>query len=215
MTETFVHESAYVDDGAVLEEGSKVWHFCHVRSQAIIRKNVSLGRDVYVDSGVEIGEGTHVQNGVSIYSGVKVGKWCFIGPHVIFTNDNNPRAGNKSWTRVETILESGAAIGAGAIIRCGIRLGSYSMVGAGAIVTKSIAPFQLVVGFPARATYSVCACGQNFFPLETPIRNLLGDCCQANMNPDSFLEARRVVKQLTSHTETPRVFENVEDTRSL
>ena len=195
IPKAFIHETAIVENQAVVEPGSKIWHFCHIRRDAKVRKDVSLGRDVYVDVGVEIGEGTHVQNGVSIYSGVNVGQWCFIGPHVIFTNDNNPRAGNTRWNRVSTTLENGAAIGAGAIIRCGVTIGSYSMVGAGTIVTKDVPPFHLVVGFPGKSVNLVCACGQNLFPLECPLSSLLGDCCREIMNPKSYTLAKEALEK--------------------
>jgi UDP-2-acetamido-3-amino-2,3-dideoxy-glucuronate N-acetyltransferase len=192
----FIHHTAIIDNGAVVEAGARIWHYCHVRSSAVIRRQVSLGRDVYVDSDVELSEGTHVQNGVSIFSGVRVGKWCFIGPHVIFTNDNHPRAGNKRWTKVATVLESGSSIGAGAIVRCGVTIGAYAMVGAGAVVTKDVPPFHLVVGFPAKPLHLVCACGQSAFDLGTDIQLLVRECCRDLMNPDSFKEAHVVLTQL-------------------
>ena len=196
MSEPFIHPTAVVDDGAILEAGTKVWHFVHVRGSAVLRADVSLGRDVYVDAGVEIGEGTHVQNGVSIYSGVSVGRWCFIGPHAIFTNDNRPRAGNSRWTKTPTSLEDGCSIGAGSVIRCGVTIGAYAMVGAGTIVTRSIAPFQLVVGTPGVPTSLVCACGETFFPLDAPRVGLVGACCREIMHPKSLALAQEVLARL-------------------
>ena len=180
-----VHPSAFVEPGVSLGEGCRIWHFAQVRSGAVLGPQVSIGKDSYVDVGVTIGEGTRVQNQVNIYAGVKVGRWCFVGPAVVFTNDQLPRVGNKSWKVIETIVEDGASIGAGAVIRCGVRLGSFSMIGAGALVTKDVAPFTLVVGHPAGDLKRVCACGQTILPLETPVRELMRACCAENMSPET------------------------------
>ncbi|UCE86128.1 MAG: N-acetyltransferase, partial [Deltaproteobacteria bacterium] len=184
LAEPYVHPSAVVDDGVELHAGVKIWHFCHVRKKAILEQDVSIGRDVYVDEGVRIGQGSRVQNGVSIFSGVDVAPWCFIGPHVIFTNDAFPRVGKRSWKLVRTRLETGMSIGAGAIIRCGITLGAFSMVGAGAIVTKSVPPFHMAVGFPAECRQMVCACGDTFLPIASSAEEVLRDCCREQLAED-------------------------------
>lgn len=192
----FVHRTAVIDEGAVLHEGVKVWHFCHVRSTAVIERDVSLGRDVYVDSGVRIGRGSRVQNGVSVFAGLRIAPWCFIGPHVTFTNDLSPRAGKTAWTIVETHLETGSAIGAGAIVRCGITLGAFAMVGAGAIVTKSVPPFHLALGFPAECRQMVCACGETFLPIASTSGELVRDCCKEHLAAEVYDVALQEVSRL-------------------
>lgn len=184
-----MHSTAVVEPGARVGAGVKIWHFCHVRSGAILEDGVSLGKDVYIDDGVKVGRSTRVQNGVSLYRGVEVASWCFIGPHVIFTNDLFPRAGLKTWNIVKTTLDTGSSIGAGAIIRCGVRLHKYSMVGAGAIVTKDVLPFHLAVGFPAQAIKMLCLCGQTSLPLGTEIEDVVADCCAKNLEPEAFKTA--------------------------
>jgi acyl-[acyl carrier protein]--UDP-N-acetylglucosamine O-acyltransferase len=177
----FVHPTAVVEEGARLFEGVKVWHFSHVRSTAILRQGVSLARDVYVDADVDIGEFSRIQNGVSVYKGVQIGPWCFIGPHVIFTNDLKPRAGNRSWDITPTILEIGCSLGAGSVVRCGLTVGAFAMVGAGAVVTKSVPPFSLAIGFPARIAGMICACGQTLVDPEN-LQGLVLDCCLERLN---------------------------------
>ena len=190
----FVHSTAIVEDGAKLQKGVKVWHFCHVRSGAVLENDVSLGRDVYIDRNVTVGKSSRIQNGVSVYEGVKIAPYCFIGPHVIFTNDLRPRIGTKSWKIVDTVLETGMSIGAGAIVICGHKIGAFSMVAAGAIVSHDVAPFHLVQGFPARAVKMICACGQKTFPLKTKINRLIGVCCKENLQPEVLNRAKEIIK---------------------
>jgi UDP-2-acetamido-3-amino-2,3-dideoxy-glucuronate N-acetyltransferase len=180
----YIHPSAFVEDGVSLEQDVKVWHFAHVRKGAVLERGVSIGKDVFIDEGVRVFRGTRIQNGVSLYRGVELSPYCFIGPHVIFTNDVSPRAGNRTWNVISTKVELGASIGAGAIIRCGITLGAFSLVGAGAIVTSSIPPFHLVTGVPAKVTKKICACGQTMLDLSEPLENLVRDCCRTNMHPE-------------------------------
>lgn len=192
---SYIHTSAFVEDGVELREGAKVWHFCHVRKGAVLEENVSIGKDVYVDANVRIGKNTRVQNGVSLYTGLKIAPWCFIGPHVIFTNDQTPRVGTKSWKVVETHLETGMSIGAGAIIRCGVKIGAFAMIGAGAIVTKDVPPFHLAMGFPAQCHQMVCACGQTFLPIATKDSELIRDCCHQNLMPELLAEVTALLEQ--------------------
>jgi len=193
MDTTYIHPSAVIEDEAIIGQGSRIWHFCHIRKNARIGTDVVLGKDVYIDQGVTIGRGCRIQNGVSVYKGVEIGDWCFIGPHVIFTNDTSPRAGNKNWQVVPTILQAGMSIGAGSIILCGITIGSFAMVGAGAIVTKDVPPFHICTGFPAKTTKMVCCCGQTFLALDSPKETLLRDCCLQNMNKKTLKEAEKVL----------------------
>ena len=146
-----IHESAYVEDGAEIGEGTRIWHFVHVRNGAKIGKNCNIGKDVYIDTNVEIGNNCKIQNFATLYHGLTVGNDVFIGPHVCFTNDLYPRA--KIWSDekvAKTIVKDGASIGANSTIVAGITIGKYAMIGAGAVVTKDVPDFALVVGNPAR-----------------------------------------------------------------
>jgi UDP-2-acetamido-3-amino-2,3-dideoxy-glucuronate N-acetyltransferase len=177
-----IHPTAFVEAGAELAPGVRIWHNCQIRKGARLGRAVSVGKDSYIDAGVAVGEGTRIQNQVNVYTGVNLGKWCFIGPTVVFTNDQFPRVGNKSWKIIETHVENGASIGAGAIIRCGIRVGAFAMIGAGALVTKSVAPFTLVIGHPAGDSKRICGCGQTVLPLDCSRDELIRDCCRENMS---------------------------------
>jgi acetyltransferase-like isoleucine patch superfamily enzyme len=154
----FVHPSAEVEEGAVVGEGTKIWHLCHVRRGARIGRDCVFGRGVYVDSGVVIGNATKVQNYVSIFHGVTLEDGVFIGPHVCFTNDLRPRVINADgslkaatdWMLGATLVRYGAAIGANSTIVCGVTIGRWAMVGAGSVVTRHVADHALVVGNPAR-----------------------------------------------------------------
>ncbi len=198
MSSSYVHPTAIVEEGASIGEGARVWHFAHVRSTARIGAEVNLGKDVYIDSDVSLGQGARVQNGVSIYHGVHVSDWCFIGPYVVFTNDVTPRVGNKTWRVIETHLETGSSLGAGVIVKCGVTVGAFAMVGAGAIVTHDIPPFHLAVGVPARPQKKVCACGQTFLPIETPAGEYLRDCCRENMDPRVRVAAEEAISRLVA-----------------
>ncbi len=191
----FVHSTAVVEPLAEIQDHVKVWHFCHIRENAVLEHHVSLGRDVYVDIGVRVGHHTRIQNGVSVFQGLTVSPWGFIGPHAIFTNDPAPRVGSKSWKIVPTVLETGMSIGAGAIIRCGITIGAFAMIGAGAIVTKNVPPFHLAVGFPAECRQMVCACGQTFLPIATNDKELVRDCCLRNLVPELLTEVQDLMKK--------------------
>lgn len=155
----YVHPTAIVEDHASVGVGTKVWHHCHVRSGASIGSNCVLGKNVYVDADVNIGDRVKLQNNVSVYVGVHIADDVFVGPAATFTNDRVPRAFNDHWKVVETWVERGASIGANATIVCGHRLGEYSMVAAGATVTRDVAPHELVGGTPSRGIGWVCRCG--------------------------------------------------------
>ena len=181
-----------------MEDDVKVWHFCHVRKSAVLRTGVSLGRDVFIDEGVEVESGVRIQNGVSVYKGVKILKNCFVGPHVIFTNDLYPRVGTKKWNTIETLLMKSCSIGAGSIIRCGVKIGEFAMVGAGSIVTKDILPFHLSLGTPSKEVKKICACGQTIFPIDEAYENLISSCCKGNLRADILEYAAETLEGLKS-----------------
>jgi UDP-2-acetamido-3-amino-2,3-dideoxy-glucuronate N-acetyltransferase len=159
--EAFVHESAYVDDGATIGAGTKVWHFCHVLGGAVIGDRCSLGQNVVVMNGTRIGTNVKIQNNVSIYEGVELEDDVFCGPSMVFTNVMNPRShvSRKNEYR-RTLVKRGASIGANATIVCGTTLGEYAFVGAGAVVSKDVPAYALMVGVPARRVGWMCQCGE-------------------------------------------------------
>lgn len=144
------HPTAIIDDGASIGEGTKIWHWTHICSKAVIGRNCSFGQNCYVAPDVVIGNNVRVQNGVSLYSGLVIEDYCFIGPHAVFTNDRLPRS-TGPWTLEGTRLRFGASVGANATVLCGIELGEYCMVGCGAVVLHNVPHRTLVVGNPARA----------------------------------------------------------------
>lgn len=147
----FKHESSYVDEGAEVGDGTKIWHFCHIMSGAKIGKNCSLGQNVNVGGRAVIGDGVKIQNNVSVYDDVIVEDGVFLGPSMVFTNVINPRAfvERKDEYR-RTLLRKGCSIGANVTIVCGVTVGEYAMVGAGSVVTRDVPPHALVYGNPAR-----------------------------------------------------------------
>ena len=156
----FVHESAYVDGGVKIGQGTKIWHFCHILSNTIIGKNCSFGQNCVVGPNVKIGNGVKVQNNVSIYEGVEIEDDVFLGPSMVFTNVINPRSFIKRKHEFrKTFLRKGCTIGANATIVCGVIIGRYAFIGAGAVVTKNVPDYGLVVGNPARQIGWVCECG--------------------------------------------------------
>lgn len=149
----FVHESSYIDDDVLIGEGTKIWHFCHVQKGARIGKNCILGQNVNVGNNVIIGSYCKIQNNVSVYEGVVLEDYVFCGPSMVFTNILNPRCkypqvGSKYYKK--TLVKEGASLGANCTIVCGITIGKYAFVGAGAVVTKSVPDYALLVGNPAR-----------------------------------------------------------------
>lgn len=162
----FVHESAYIDAGARVGEGTKIWHFCHVMGTAEIGEDCTLGQNVFVAHNVKIGSHVKVQNNVSIYEGVVLEDYVFCGPSMVFTNVKTPRSStprNKSSDYTRTLVKRGATIGANATIVTGVTIGEWAVVGAGAVVTRDVAPHALVLGVPARFAGWACTCG---VPLE-------------------------------------------------
>ena len=153
-----IHPTADVSPDAIIGDGTQIWHHAQVREGARIGEQCILGKGVYVDHHVFIGNRVKIQNYSSIYYGVTIEDGVFIGPHVVFTNDRYPRAitpegalkGADDWVVTPTLVKEGASIGAGAVILPGVTIGRYAMVGAGAVVAKDVAPYEVVVGVPAR-----------------------------------------------------------------
>lgn len=161
----FVHESSYVDPGVMIGPGTKIWHFCHIMEGSVIGSNCTLGQGVNVDAAV-VGNGVKIQNNVSIFSGVVIEDDVFLGPSCVFTNISNPRAAiSRRGDYEKTILRHGCTIGANATILCGLEIGCYAFVGAGAVVTKNVPDYALVLGNPARQRGWV---GQHGYRLNGP-----------------------------------------------
>jgi UDP-2-acetamido-3-amino-2,3-dideoxy-glucuronate N-acetyltransferase len=149
--EYFVHPSAIVDEGATIGKGTKIWHFCHIMPKAVIGDSCNLGQNVFVADGVILGNNVKIQNNVSIYTGVSCDDDVFLGPSMVFTNVINPRSAVKRHDQyLKTHVGKGATIGANATIVCGHDIGPYAFIGAGAVVTKDVPAYALIVGNPAK-----------------------------------------------------------------
>lgn len=149
----FAHETAVIDEGCVIGEGTRIWHFSHIMSECKIGSKCNIGQNVVVSPGVVLGSNCKIQNNVSIYTGVICEDDVFLGPSMVFTNVVNPRSGvNRRGEYMRTLVKKGASIGANATIVCGHDIGEYAFIGAGAVVTKEVLPYALVVGNPARHT---------------------------------------------------------------
>ena len=161
VSEAVIHESAYVDEGAQIGAGTRVWHFCHVLGGAVIGERCSLGQNVVVMNGVRIGNNVKIQNNVSVYEGVELEDDVFCGPSMVFTNVVNPRShvSRKNEYR-RTLVKRGATIGANATIVCGATLGEYAFIGAGSVVTNDVPAYALIVGVPGKRIGWMCACGE-------------------------------------------------------
>ena len=147
----YVHPSSFVDEGAVIGDGTRIWHFSHVMPGAVIGNNCNIGQNVLVSDGVHLGNNVKVQNNVSIYEGVICEDDVFLGPGMVLTNVTNPRSAiSRKKEYKKTLIRKGATIGANATIVCGNEIGAYAFVGAGAVVTKPVAAYALVIGNPAK-----------------------------------------------------------------
>lgn len=161
MSNYFVHPTSVIDECVYIGEGTKIWHFCHFQSGAVIGKNCTFGQNVNVSNNVKVGNGCKVQNNVSLYEGVELEDDVFCGPSCVFTNDLTPRAkypkGREAYKK--TLLKRGASVGANATIVCGNTIGEWAMIAAGAVVTSDVPNHALMIGVPARIHGWVCECG--------------------------------------------------------
>ena len=169
----FVHESAYVDDDVEIGEGTKIWHFCHIQSHTKIGRKCTFGQNVNVGNHVVIGDFVKIQNNVSVYEGVTLEDYVFCGPSMVFTNVIDPRCkypqcGSQFYHR--TLVREGASIGANATIVCGNTVGRHAFIGAGAVVTKDVPDFALMVGVPARRKGWACECGEILPPFALEVK---------------------------------------------
>ena len=190
---TTIHPSAIIDQGAQIGEGSRVWHFVHVCSGAKIGQGVSLGQNVFVGNQVTIGDRCKVQNNVSVYDNVTLEEGVFCGPSMVFTNVHNPRAliERKNEYR-NTLVKKGATLGANCTVVCGVTIGEYAFVGAGALVNKDVKPYSLMVGVPARQIGWMSDFGVQ---LDLPIQGEAQATCQ-HSGDVYVLHGNKLVKQI-------------------
>jgi UDP-2-acetamido-3-amino-2,3-dideoxy-glucuronate N-acetyltransferase len=160
----YIHPTAIVEEGALIGEGTKIWHFTHIMPKAIIGENCNIGQNVFIADGVTLGNNVKIQNNVSLYTGVVCEDDVFLGPSCVFTNVVNPRSSvNRRGEYVRTTVKKGVSIGANATIVCGNDLGEFSFVGAGAVVTKYVLPYALIVGNPAKQMGWISAYGHRLY----------------------------------------------------
>jgi UDP-2-acetamido-3-amino-2,3-dideoxy-glucuronate N-acetyltransferase len=161
MSEIFIHESACVDDGAIIGAGTRIWHWTHVCPGAHIGENCNIGQNVFIAGEVIIGNNCKIQNNVSIYKGITLEDGVFCGPSMVFTNIHNPRAEISKMDQVRpTLVAKGATLGANCTIVCGHNIGSYAFIGAGAVITRDVPDHALMVGNPAKQIGWGCVCGE-------------------------------------------------------
>jgi UDP-2-acetamido-3-amino-2,3-dideoxy-glucuronate N-acetyltransferase len=162
MSKYFIHESSYIDEGVSIGNGTKIWHFSHILADVIIGENCVIGKYVEIGPDVSIGKGCKIQSNVSIFKGVTLEDYVFCGPSVVFTNIHNPRAAIRKMDQIRpTLVKCHATLGANCTIVCGVTIGAYAFVGAGAVVTKDVSDHALVVGNPGRQIGWVCKCGES------------------------------------------------------
>ena len=169
----FIHKSSYVDDNVEIGDGTKIWHFSHIQSGARIGKNCVIGQNVNIGSNVSIGNYVKIQNNVSVYEGVTLEDYVFCGPSMVFTNVIDPRCkypqkGSEFYHK--TLVKEGASIGANATIICGTTIGKHAFIGAGAVITKDVPDYALMVGVPAKQKGWVCECGEILPEFEKKVK---------------------------------------------
>jgi UDP-2-acetamido-3-amino-2,3-dideoxy-glucuronate N-acetyltransferase len=186
MADFFVHESSYVDDGCEIGAGTKIWHFSHVMTGAKIGRDCNIGQNVVVSPGVVVGDNVKIQNNVSLYTGVVLEDDVFCGPSMVFTNVATPRSHvSRKHEYQTTIVKRGATLGANSTIVCGRTIGEYAFIGAGAVVTRDVRPYALVVGNPARQTGWMCSCGVKLASGATPPAAATCAACGARYRGDT------------------------------
>ena len=192
----FAHQSAYIDDGCAIGEGTKIWHFSHVMTGTTIGSHCNIGQNVVVSPGVVIGNNVKIQNNVSVYTGVVLEDDVFCGPSMVFTNVINPRSHvSRKHEYQPTLVRQGATLGANSTIVCGHTIGRYAFVGAGAVVTRDVPDYALVLGNPARRAGWVCECGTRLAaPQAGDARLVCGECGSAYE-----LQGDRALRQLERH----------------
>lgn len=185
----YIHPSAYVDEPCEIGEGTKIWHFCHVMKNARIGRACILGQNVHVGPNVIIGDRCKIQNNVSLYDGVVLEDEVFCGPSMVFTNVINPRSAIERKSEFkQTLIKKGATIGANATVICGVTVGRHAFIGAGAVVTKDVPDYALVVGVPARLAGWMCRCGTKLeFSTEA------GDRAHCSVCGQSYVKAAQGV----------------------
>ncbi len=191
----FVHQSSYIDDGAKIGSGTKIWHFCHVMGNVQIGECCNIGQNVFVASDVIIGNNVKIQNNVSLYTGVVVEDDVFLGPSMVLTNVANPRSHvNRKSEYQTTLLKRGATVGAYSTIVCGVTLGRYSFIGAGAVVTHDVPDYALIYGNPGRIQGWMCQCGVrlNFQQVDGQEQAVCGQC------GDRYIKQGQVVSSTIS-----------------
>lgn len=176
MSGVYIHPSAEVSSKAEIGENTKIWNQVQVREGARIGKNCVISKDVYIDQGVIIGDGVKIQNGVSVYKGVTLEDNVFVGPHSTFTNDVRPRAFTQDWAVIPTLLRTGCSVGANATVMCGVTLGEYCMISAGAVITVDTLPYGLYIGNPARLKGFVSKSGFEMETVEVEADYLIFKC---------------------------------------
>lgn len=184
MADYFVHESSYIDEGCQIGAGTKIWHFSHVMTGAVIGKGCNIGQNVVVSPDVVVGDNVKIQNNVSIYTGVILEDDVFCGPSMVFTNVVNPRSHVSRRNEYQrTLVGRGASLGANSTVICGHTIGQYAFIGAGAVVTKDVPPYALVVGNPGRIAGWMCECGVKLAPGGTPPAGAVCVACGKHYAP--------------------------------
>lgn len=196
LSNTYIHESSYVDSDVQIGEGTRVWFFCHIQSGARIGRNCRIGQNVNIGNNVVIGNNVKIQNNVSVYEGVVLEDFVFCGPSMVFTNIMNPRSeypqrGSEYYTK--TLVKRGATLGANSTILCGVTIGRYGFVGAGAVVTKDVPDYALVSGNPATIKGWMCECGVKLDLSSSSVSNEAAQCTKCKKE---YSKRKSVVKKI-------------------
>jgi acetyltransferase-like isoleucine patch superfamily enzyme len=180
VSKVTVPPTSIVDRTAVIGEGTRIWNFVHIREEAKVGKRCVLADYVYVGRAVKIGDNVKLQNKATVYQGVTIQNKVFVGPHVTFTNDPYPRSVSADWKISPTLVKEGASIGAGTVIRCGVTIGKYALIGVGSVVTEDLPSHALAYGNPARVRGFVCSCGRKLEVKEKKKNCVLMKCPYCN-----------------------------------